>query len=700
MATPTRPAAGASAGANATPGSRRLPASGASRPGAAGGRTSPTAKVPVLPTAAVPAPAASAAGAAGDDTLATPSTLSPVNPSAKPAARPAARPSARLAASPARPPSATNTRAKGPGTTRLAKPVTARHQRTSGGFARYVVFGIVGLIVIAGLSYSPIMRSMALSKLDAATGEDAILAADAYMKLVGNNPSDLLLLVSGNHGPVEAQVHVAKEAKLFSSLVQISERPLSDPPPGPDGKALTHVNMPGLKTVTQDQRILALDAATAVYDPDSMKRDLPPDELASWAKDGRLKIELSLAAIQLMAKMQPKYGNETLLGIATAQGQDPQRIEAAIDAIGANADAEDIGFAITLLGSRVSDMAVSRTKLTDKITKFASPNQLTSLVGLLNSPKDEVRAIAIEAMGGPHMMLGDSPADYRKREELGKSILPKLDEKTPPVELVATLKAVKGLRLIGARDAVLALVPKLKSLHLEGISDAFMSDLLGKALITTLVPGDAPAAKVPAKDGKDAKPAAVGANDPQQIATEARTQSEDLIAKLITALDDDASRPIAATALSLIGDPSYLGLRAALDKLQAHGDSPECFTALLTLVDKTYNRSDVTKANGKDLGKWKDFLAMDKPRFERIREIMAWMATHRNNLQIGDGRHRADLGEAKEFIAKAQEELDGWLADKSFVPPLGLTKTQVSSIDKDLKMKGKDVRAAFAGSTE
>ena len=635
-------------------------------------------------------PAASAQASAADDALVTPSTLAPVSPASKPMARP----SARMAATPARPPSSTKTAARGPGTSRLAKPVTARHQRSSGGYAKFVVFGIVGLLAIGIFSYGPITRSLALGKLDKATGDDALVAADAYMKLVDNNPSDLRLLVSGTHGPVEAQVHVAKQAKLFSSLVQIAERHLSDPPPGPDGKQSAPANGAAGRLISQDQRILALDAATAIYDSETMKQELLPDDLAMWAKDGRYKIELSIAAIHLMAKAQPKYANDTLLSIATATGQDAERIAAAIDAIAGNADAENIGYAITLLGSRVSDLAVSRTKLTDAIAKLASPNQLTSLVGLLSSPKDEVRAIAIEAMGGPHMMLGDSPADYHKREELGKSITPKLDPKTPPVELAAALKAVKGLRLIGARDAVLALLPKIRTLHLEGISDAFMSDLLGKALITTLQPGDAPAAKDKAKAGSPP------VDEAQQIAIEARTQSEDLIGKLIVALDDEASRPIAATALSLIADPSYLTLRSALDQLQAHGNSPECFTALLTLVDKTYNRSDITKLNGKDLEKWKDFLAMDRPRFERVKEIITWMATHRDNLQVGDGHHKAELGEAKDFIGKAQEELDGWLVDKAFVPPLGLTKTQISSLDNSLKMKGTSVRSAFAGSTD
>jgi hypothetical protein len=91
---------------------------------------------------------------------------------------------------------------------------------------------------------------------------------------------------------------------------------------------------------------------------------------------------------------------------------------------------------------------------------------------------------------------------------------------------------------------------------------------------------------------------------------------------------------------------------------------------------------------------------MDKPRFERVKEIITWMATHTNNTQVGDGHHRAELTEAKDFIGKAQEELTGWVSDKAFVPPLGLTKTQVSALNNSLKMKGTSVRSALAGQVD
>ena len=70
--------------------------------------------------------------------------------------------------------------------------------------------------------------------------------------------------------------------------------------------------------------------------------------------------------------------------------------------------------------------------------------------------------------------------------DLGKTITPKLTMTTPPVELAAAIRAVRGLRLFGARDALLELAKDVDSLHLDGIDKAFMAEILGKSLISSL----------------------------------------------------------------------------------------------------------------------------------------------------------------------------------------------------------------------
>ena len=170
------------------------------------------------------------------------------------------------------------------------------------------------------------------------------------------------------------------------------------------------------------------------------------------------------------------------------------------------------------------------------------------------------------------------------------------------------------------------------------------------------------------------------------------------LCKLILGLDNDATRTVCAKALSLVTDTKYLGLRASLDKLAEHGTDDVCFTTLLFLVGKTYGRDDVSKSCGKSLDKWKAFLASDRPRFDRVKEVMDWMTKNQQFQYVKDGKAR--LAESKDYLGKAQEEFDAWIQDKAFVAPLGLTKTQIESLDKDVKMLGLNVRKAWSGAID
>lgn len=569
--------------------------------------------------------------------------------------------------------------------TATATGATGRYAaKKSGGIAKWVVLSLVVVLAIAGMSYSPVRRNMALSALDAckdpAKAGEAIAAADAFLAVVDNSGSYATLAIINNRGPVEAQIHMAKTLKLFPALVRISERPLTDAP------GAQTPPRPDLPVISQDQRIAALNAATEVFSDTANATDLLPDDLGKWAKDGMLKHELAVAAMRLIAKTKPKFANDVFSSVANEAGQDPLRVNAALDGIGELSDVTNLGFAIGLLSSRVADQAITRTALTDKITRFSNADHLPRLIELLNSPKDAIRAIAIESMGGVNMRLGDSPDHVRRREELGKLITPKLDAATSPVELTAALKAVKALRLTGARDAVLALIPKIKSLALDGISEDFIAETLGKSLISPIP--DAPSASAEGAKKTDALFA---------IQT-VRTNGEELIGKLILGLDNDATRTVCAKALSLVTDTKYLGLRASLDKLAEHGTDDVCFTTLLFLVGKTYGRDDVSKSCGKSLDKWKAFLASDRPRFDRVKEVMDWMAKNQQFQYVKDGKPR--LTESKEYLSKAQEEFDAWIQDKAFVAPLGLTKNQIESLDKDVKMLGLNVRKAWSGAIE
>jgi HEAT repeat protein len=558
---------------------------------------------------------------------------------------------------------------------RPAAPSRAVGKSGGMGLGFYVVVALAVVVLVGAFTLGPIRRGLALSALDGFKSDSAnpaaITAADTFLDLAGDRPSHVTSAIYADRGPVEAQVHMAKKLKLFSSLVQIADRPLA-------GEAT------GRPTVTVAQRVLALQAGVAIYDIDHNGTDLLPDHIKDWARDSASPQELSLASMALLVKAKAKDTSDVLHQVANAKDADPVRVGAAIDGLAELADVSNLGFLIGLLTGPASDLALTRPALSKRIILLATPDHLPRLMELLDHPKDQVRAVAIESLGGPGMRMGDNAADLKKRDDLGKAIASKLTPTTPPVELAAAIKAVRGLRLFGARDAILELSKDIDARALEGIDKAFMAELLGKSLISSLPEPE------PSKDGKPS------AED--EIARQLHRQGDESIVKLIAGLDDTALRPVAAKALGLIRDKSYLPLRDAVDKLAAHGEDDGCMDALVTIVTKTYARDDVAKQCGRDKAKWQKFLEADRPRFEHIKEIVDWMAANGQYQYIKDGKER--LTKSRDYIAPASEFVDGLLNEPKFLPPLGLTKTRIEGLRQDLKMLGMNVRKAWSGALE
>jgi len=543
------------------------------------------------------------------------------------------------------------------------------------GIGFYIVAGL-GVVALVGVfALGPIRRGLALSSLDGFKSDSAnpaaITAADVFLDLAGERSSHVTSAIYADRGPVEAQVHMAKKLKLFSSLVQIADRPLT-------GEATERA------TISVAQRVLTMQAATEIYDPERNHSDLLPDHIKDWARDSASPRELAVASIALLVKAKAKDTSDVLHQVAMGKDADPLRVAAAIDGLAELAEVGNLGFLIGLLTGPASDLALTRPTLSSRIIALATPDHLPRLMELLDHPKDQIRAVAIEALGGPGMRMGDNAADLKKRDDLGKAIAPKLTPATPPVELAAAIKAVRGLRLFGARDAILELAKGIDDRNLEGINQAFMADVLGKALISSLPEPE------PAKDGKTA------AED--DLARQLRRQGDESIVKLTSGLEDTALRPVAAKALGHIRDKSYLPLRDAVDKLAAHGDEDVCMDALVVIVTKTYLRDDVAKHCGRDKTKWQKFLADDRPRFDRIKEIVDWMAANGQYQYIKDGKER--LGKSRDYLTTAAEFVDGLLNEPKFLPPLGLTRGRVEGLRQDVKMLGMNVRKAWSGALE
>jgi hypothetical protein len=535
----------------------------------------------------------------------------------------------------------------------------------------FYVIAALAVVVMAGVfALGPIRRGLALSTLDGFKGDganpEAITAADAFLGLASDRSTHITAAIHGDRGPVEAQVYMARKLQLFSSLVQIADRPLT-------GEAT------GRPTVTVEQRTLAVQAAAEIHHPERNAKDLLPDHITDWAADPAAPRELSLASMALLVKAKHKDTSDVLHRVATAKEPDPVRVAAAIDGLAELAEAGNLGFLIGLLTGPAGDLALTRPALSARIIGLATPDHLPRLMELIDHPKDQVRAIAIEALGGPGMRMGDNATDLKKRDDLGKAIAPKLTPVTPPVELGAAIKAVKGLRLFGARDALLELAKDIDKRQLEGIDVAFMAEVLGKSLIPTLP-----------------EPEAGKASD--ELTTQLRAYGNESITKLTAGLDDTALRPVAAKALGHIRDKGYLPLRDAVDKLSAHGDDEACMEALILIVTKTYARDDVAKQCGRDKAKWQKFLEADRPRFEKIEEIIEWLAANGQYQYIKDGKER--LAKSRDYITPASEYIDGLLNEPKFLPPLGLTKVRIEALRQDMKMLGMNVRKAWAGALE
>lgn len=509
-----------------------------------------------------------------------------------------------------------------------------------------MVAALVVILVLVGavVSFPKFMRGYYLGRLDRAEGNAAIAAADDYLRYVKNNHVYVRYAISTNRGPVEAQIHMAEETKLFAGLMTIATR----------------------ESTTPEQLTKVLSLGAKIYDPTVNQDDRLPMELNDWATKHENR-EVAIAAMQLVTALHSGQAPEILSAIARAPNQDPVRLSTALDCLATLTDSSNLNVAIGLLGSPAADQVVVHPQLREKITANSGSEHLESLVPVLTHPLVAVRALALQAMGGPRMTLSDSPANAARRQDLGEKISAKLTSETPPDELAAALKAARALRLSGARDAVLKLVAVKPSLSLPAeIDDKFMSETLGRFVFSD---GDA-----------------------------ARAASEDLIAKLTAALDDATSRHIATNALNTVTDKTFMVLRPALDKLAGYSKDPVCLAALKNLVGKTYNRPDIVKANGDDPLKWQAFLAKDRPRFDRYQEIQRWYVENKQFQRVSDGK--ALLGKNKDYIAEASTQIGAWRDDANFVPPLGLSMEQISNMANDLNMLGMSVRKAWSGALE
>lgn len=509
--------------------------------------------------------------------------------------------------------------------------------------APWIIGALVVIAVGAALAYAPVRRALLLKELDASSGALANEVADRWFTFENRRESALRTLINRNRGPFSAQLHLVRSAGSVAGAIALAERSDLEP----------------------TQLAAALTTGTEVFDTDRHRNERRPRELATWAEEHADR-DVANAALGLLVRFAAAgTDRETtcalLARLAGDPTQDPLRSQAALDGLATLVDSESLGHALGLLRGGAADLVLAHAGMTAAIRSHARAGHLVELLGLLEHPNEGVRALSLDCMA--RLTLPDS-TDPAQRRDLGTRVGSKLVATTPPRELAAALQAVKNLRLVGASDAVLVLAAQRDALGLPGIDDAFWIQCLGDAFILT-------------------------------TPEEARPASEALIARLASSVDDPALRPVAAGALGRIRDAGFINLRAGLDALAQHLDEPVCRDALTTLVGKTYGRDDVLTACGDDPAAWQAFLAKDRPRFVRVADIRAYVAANRASQRISDGK--AKLGEVKNYLDQARDEMQVWLDDPDFVAPLGLTQTQITNLLRDVQELNVSVRKAFSG---
>ena len=502
----------------------------------------------------------------------------------------------------------------------------------------YAAVGVAVLAVIAGVGYRPVMRMIKLNALDKAETAVAVAAADDYVRFEGNDATLIADAVRTHRGPFAAQVRMANAIQSFALLMTIAEQP----------------------ALTPAQRTAALSAGLSIFNAERHRAVALPAALPSWAEQSD-DAALALSAMAVAVAVAHGAANldvdkegaalaSLLVRIATKPEQDAQRVAAALDGLAKVATEANLDQILALLAGPLSEQVIAHAALTAQIISLARAPHLPAVIGLLDHPRAPVRALALETLGGVSLAAAANP---KTRTQLAQRISAKLISATPAIELAAALKATAGLRLTSAGEAVLALLPARAQLALPGIAETWWAECLGRSLILT------------------------------QPDT-ARPASEVLITKIAAALSVTESRPVVAKALSLITDANFVQLRPALDRLAEFGATPECITALTTLVAKTYLRSDIASVCGNDLVKWRGFLAKDRPRSLRATEIRTYVDTHQDQQRVSVGRDK--LMAARDYLDLAGKDLQGWCDDKTFIPPLGLSKTTIENLLHDVKL--------------
>jgi hypothetical protein len=489
------------------------------------------------------------------------------------------------------------------------------------------------------------MQSMRMSTMragaDPAQLNAALAAADLWVANANADQVHTLLTQDPTFPPAVA-VRLGKDAKTADDLLVLAIRDAT-----PDGP-----------------RADALAAAAAVWG--GGPHAALPKQLHDWSVDPKEDDSVAAGAIAVLAVAGGSDATAQLISLLGTQGLADARLDAACAGLTKNIDFPDAAGAIGTLTGPNASRILKNIDLCAAITKHTSSSNLNLLLTDARASDPALRVFALKTIGS-QCPLADIDTNDAQREKLAGEFAARLIPTTSGDELAALLSAASSLALVQSSAAIINLAPDAIGQSRPGLDQNTFAECLGRAFIL----------------GKTAA---------------SKKATSEHIGRLIDALDQPRTHALAAIALGRIANPDLLpDLRPALIKLGAAGD-PDAIAALTALCRQTFQRKDIADANGTDTAKWQAWVVAEAHDSARLDEMMQWQVDNVKYQRIDDGKDRLQTN--LDWLDKAIPELDAWLDNPTWLPPLDGTRSSATDLQGKLKLLKRSVGQSLVGAKE
>lgn len=502
---------------------------------------------------------------------------------------------------------------------------------------------LISFLVVIGLAFPGMQRSMKLNKLDRAQGDEAsIQVANEFLELVGREPLYVDWAIQANRGSGVAQLHMAKELKLLSSTLLVAQREGID-------DALRAAALKQTADLWRQVDKDKIDLASSV---------LQADKLKTWAVQADRSTkqrELAQAAMDLIAVRNLPVNGEPAANVLYQVARDPQAdpilVEASARSLAKVLDSSTAGLALELLLSGNRDRILALPEVLTAIASQVKASHVTQIFKLLAEDNEALQQQGMRFLAGAGTR-GSLAVD--QQEDIGRQILPFMTEAirlAKPAVFTEALKAVQTLRLIGARERMLELTGEMPA---GGEESKLIAQTMAGFVDDTAKMGD----------------------------PRVRDRGVAIISGAIAGLADAKRRTTCAMILGQVTTKGHVVLRSAVDELIKFGsEDPQCLNAAKAIVGKVFERKNVVDQFQDNVKRWSEYLAKDRPAYERFLANQKWIETNEGFDKVSDGAARLKANRERCFEIK--NEVAPWMEEKgpeAGLYPLGIEKPDVKAL--------------------